>query len=196
MKLNVYLLLFLLTILQACNSQTTPKKEIHNKDFNWTITIPEDFESISAADWEKLQKKGEKAMEDTFEQDIVNQAKTIFVFRNGQSNLLESNYQPFDPSIDGNYLESWKNVNEMVYQTFKAQLPDAKITRKNSIEKIDKLDFNVHTMEIEMPNKMILTSLMFSRLFGKREFTVNIMFIESAKGKLMLDAWRNSKFGK
>ena len=42
-----YFLLGLTITLQSCNGQTTPKKEIYNKDFNWTITIPENFEKVS-----------------------------------------------------------------------------------------------------------------------------------------------------
>ncbi len=37
---------------------------------------------------------------------------------------------------------------------------------------------------------------MFSRLFNKKEFSVNIMYVDAKKGAQMLDAWRNSKFGK
>jgi hypothetical protein len=33
-------------------------------------------------------------------------------------------------------------------------------------------------------------------LFDKRDFSVNIMFIDTAKGEKMLSAWRESKFGK
>ena len=193
MKIEKYLFV-LLIIFQSCNSQTKAKNELYNKDFNWFITIPENFEKVSADDWKKIQNKGENAVEDTFGEDLVNQAKTIFVFKNDQFNYFESNYQPFDKSIDGDYIESWNNVNDLIYQTFRTQLPDAKITRKNFTEKIDGLEFNVHKMEIEMPNKMLLTGLMYSRLFGKKEFTVNIMFVEQSKGNLMLDSWRKSKF--
>lgn len=195
MKLSHYLYLLLL-LIQNCYSQTNPIKEIFNKDFNWSITVPENFESISPADWKKIQNKGEKAMEDTFDQDIVNNSKTIFVFRSGQGNVLEANYQAFDKAVDGDFLESWKFVNDALYETFKTQMPKTKITRRNSVEKIDNLEFYVHTMEIEMQNKITFTTIMFSRLFGKREFTLNIMYINKSKGKMMLDAWRSSKFGK
>lgn len=194
MKILQYLLAILL--LQNCYSQINPKKEVYIKDFKWSITVPENFETVSPEDWKKMQNKGEKAIEDTFGQDIVNQSKTIFVFKSGQGNVLEANYQPFDISVDGDYLESWNLVNDALYETFRTQLPKAKIVRKNSVEKIDNLEFNVHTMEIAMPNNLIMTTIMYSRLFGKREFTLGVIYIAKSKGKMMLDAWRNSNFGK
>lgn len=194
MKILNYVLAFLL--LQNCYSQINPKKEVYIEDFKWSITVPENFETVSPEDWKIMQNKGEKAIEDTFGQDIINQSKTIFVFKSGQGNVLEANYQPFDKSVDGDYLESWNFVNDALYETFKTQLPKAKIVRKNSVEKIDNLEFNVHSMEIAMPNNLFMTTIMYSRLFGKREFTLNIMYINKEKGKIMLEAWRNSKFDK
>lgn len=38
--------------------------------------------------------------------------------------------------------------------------------------------------------------LMYSRLFDKKEFTVNIMYVDNKKGQLMLEAWKKSKFTK
>jgi hypothetical protein len=194
MKKLTYLIVCLIITLQSCNGQTTAKREIYNKDFNWKITIPENFENVSAEDWTKMQNKGADAIEKTFEGEIINQSKTIFVFKSDQLNYFESNYQPFDVSIDGNYLESCKNVNEVLLETFKTQMPNAKIDTITTVEKIDNLEFQVFKMKIEYPNKMILNLLMYSRLFGKKEFSVNIMYVDNKKGQLMTEAWKNSKF--
>ena len=191
-----YFLIGLTFIFQSCNGQTTPKKEIYNKDFNWTITIPENFENVSAEEWAKMQNKGADAIEKTYNEEVVNQAKTIFVFKSDQLNYFESNYQPFDTAIDGDYLESCKNVNNMLYETFITQMPDIKIDSTSSIEKIDNLEFQTFKMKIEYPNKMTMNVLMFSRLFDKKEFTVNIMYVDKKKGEQMLDSWKKSKFTK
>lgn len=188
------LLLGLTIFFQSCNGQKTAKQEIHNKDFNWTITIPENFENVSSADWAKMQNKGADAIEKTFEGEVINQSKTIFVFKSDQLNYFESNHQPFDPSVDGDYLESCKAADEVLYETFKAQMPGVKIDKTRTVEKIDNLDFQALTMKVEYPNKMVLTLLMFSRLFDKREFAVNIMYVDKLKGQKMLDSWKQSKF--
>jgi len=183
-------------IFQSCNGQTTPKKEIYNKDFNWTITIPENFQNVSAEEWEKMQNKGADAIEKTYDEEVINQSKTIFVFKNDQLNYFESNYQPFDTAIDGDYFESCKNVNNMLYETFITQLPDIKIDSVSTIEKIDNLEFQLFKMKVEYPNKMVLNVLMYSRLFDKKEFSVNIMYVDNNKGKQMLESWKKSKFTK
>ncbi|WP_304064368.1 hypothetical protein [Pedobacter glucosidilyticus] len=191
-----YLLICLTIAIQCCNGQTKPKKEIYNKDFNWTITIPENFQNVSAEEWSKLQNKGADAIEKTYDEKVINQSKTIFVFKSDQLNYFESNYQPFDIAIDGNYLESCKNVNNMLYETFKTQMPDIKIDSTSTIEKIDNLEFQTFKMKVEYPNKMVLNVLMFSRLFDKKELSVNIMYVDNNKGQQMLESWRKSKFTK
>ena len=191
-----FLLLALIIFIQNCNGQKTPKQQIHNKEFNWTITIPENFENVSSEDWARMQNKGADAIEKTYEGEVVNRSKTIFVFKSDQLNYFESNHQPFDPRVDGDYLESCKAVDEVLYQTFKTQMPGVRIDTTRTVEKIDNLEFQTLTMKVEYPNKMVLSLLMFSRLFDKREFTVNIMYVDKVQGQKMLDAWRQSKFSK
>ena len=181
--------------VQACNGQTqTTKKEVYNADFNWIINIPESFDTVSAEQWSKIQNKGADAIEKTYDQKVENNAKTIFVFKNDQFNYFESNYQPFDTSEDGDYLETFKSVNNILYGTFEAQMPDAKLDSVSGQETIDGLIFQTFKVTITFPNKMVMDFWMYSRLFGKKEFTVNIMTVDKRKQKLLLEAWTNSKF--
>jgi hypothetical protein len=187
----------LFLILQGCNGQTQEKKkEIFNKDFNWTITIPENFETVTPEQWAKMQNRGAEAIEDTYGEKIENRAKIIFVFKSGQINYFESNYQPFDTIHDGNYDEKFAEVNKVIYGTFEAQMPDAKLDSMSSKEVISGLIFNKFNVTVHFPNKMVMDVLMYSRLFGNREFTVNITTTDKGKQKILLDAWKNSKFGK
>jgi len=181
-------------LIQACSGAQTPKQEIFNKEFNWTVTILENFVSVRADDWAKMQNRGAEAIETTTGEKIVNQTKSIFVFRNDDYNYFESNYQPFDPEVDGDYLESCKAVEEVLYNAFSSSIPGAKIARKRSTERIDGLEFQKLEFHIELPNKTVLTMLMYSRLFGKREFAVNICYVNELKAQKMLDSWRQSRF--
>ena len=79
-------------------------------------------------------------------------------------------------------------------QTEQVDLQQADDTT-TSTEKIDNLEFQTLKMKVTYPNNMVLYVHMFSRLFGKREFSVNIMYVDKHKGELMLSSWRNSKFG-
>ncbi len=191
-----YILLALVTILASCNVQSqTKKKEVFNKDFNWTITIPENFETVAPEEWAKLQNKGVDAIEKTYDGKVENNAKTIFVFKSDQFNYFESNYQPFDSTKDGNYLESFRSVNDLFYGTFKSQMPNATLDSASATETISGLTFQTFRVTIHFPNKMVMDCWMFSRLFGKREFTVNIMTVDKQKQKALFDAWKNSTFG-
>lgn len=194
MKAIYYLLVGMAFILQCCKGQTTPKKEIYNSDFKWTITIPENFKQVSSEDWAKLQQKGADAIEKTYDEEVVNRAKTIFVFKNDQLNYFESNYQPFDIDVDGDYLESCRNVDNILYETFIAQMPGIKVDTTRTTEHIDGLEFQTFKLTVEYPNKMVLHLLMFSRLFDKREFTVSISYVDKSKGEEMLNSWKKSKF--
>jgi hypothetical protein len=110
-------LLFLL-LLSGCTGKTKPKT-LYNEDFKWTITIPENFVNVSPQEWTKMQNKGLDAVEDTYGEDVINQSKLIFVFKNADFNYMESNYQPFDVEENPDYIESCKEVNEILFETFK-----------------------------------------------------------------------------
>lgn len=198
MMKNLFILLTVISnFFISCNGQTkTEKKKIYNKDFKWTITIPSGFDTVSADKWAKMQNRGADAIEKTYEEKVENNAKSIFVFQSDQFNYFESNYQPFDSSEDGNYLESFRGVNNILYGTFEAQMEGAKLDSSSSTTIISGLTFQTFKVAITFPNKMVMNWLMFSRLFGKREFTVNIMTVDKQKEKELLDSWINSKFGK
>lgn len=195
MKRIHYFLIGMIIIFQSCVEQAQTGKKLFNDEFQWTILIPGGFEKVSAEQWAKIQNRGADAIEKTFDEKIDNRAKTIFVFKSDQLNYFESNYQPFDEAIDGNYVESCKTVNEMLYQTFVTQMDSIKIDTTTSVEMVDNLAFQTLKMKVTYPNKLILNILMFSRLFDKKELSVNIMYTDKTKGELILKSWKNSKFG-
>jgi len=82
----------------------------------------------------------------------------------------------------------------MVYQTFVTQLPNAQIDSSTYVQSINGLAFETFKVEIKLPNNLMLHCFMHSRLFGDRELAVNIMYLDEADGKLLMDAWMNSTF--
>jgi hypothetical protein len=195
MKKTIYIHFIVNFFLSSCSGQNKiEKKTIYNKDFKWTIAIPAGFDTVDAKVWAKMQNRGAETIEKTYDVEVENQAKTIFVFRNDQVNYFESNYQPFDTTKDGNYIESFREVNKILYGTFQAQMKDATLDSTSSSLLINGLLFQTFKINITLPNKMVLRMLMYSRLFGKKEFTVNIMTLDRNKEKELLDCWLNSKF--
>ena len=187
--------IILLLLLSSCNSQTKSDSEtLKIEEFNWTVNIPENFKPINQEEWNKTIKKGVNAIENTFEGEVDNQATTIFTYKNGQFNNFEANWQPFDVEIDGDYMETYSEVNEMIYQTFETQMPDAKLDSMSSTQKVSGLEFQRFDIKIDFPNGIKMKTIGFSRLFGKKEFTMNITSVDEKIGKKMLDAFLNSKF--
>jgi hypothetical protein len=196
MRRSILAFVMAFIIFQSCNGPVkSSSKEIINNEFKWKIQIPEGFESVTADQWAKLQNRGQEAIEKTYDTKIQNQAKTIFVFRADQLNYFESNSQPFDSAIDGDYLQTYNDVNRMLYGTFEAQMPAAKLDSASSIESIDGKEFRSYRVTINVPDKLLMELLTYSRLFGNKEFTVNIMTADKKKQKILVDAWRSSKFG-
>lgn len=181
--------------LTNCSGQAkTDKKKIYNKDFKWTITIPAGFDTVSTEEWNRLQNRGTDAIEKTYGEEVENNSKPIFVLRNDKFNYFESNYQPFDTDVDGNYLDNFNEVNKMTYGTFEEQMKGTKLDSSSSTAVISGLTFHTFKVVIKFPNNMEMNWLMYSRLFGKREFTVNIATVDRQKEKELLDCWLNSTF--
>tara|TARA_R110002050_G_scaffold300786_1_gene472706 strand:- start:43794 stop:44393 length:600 start_codon:yes stop_codon:yes gene_type:complete len=196
---HTFYALFLVGLLSSCADTAETKEEtkgetVHFDKFNWTMNIPDGFEMESEEEWAKLQQKGTEAIEETFEQEIEGNAKTIVVFKQDETNYFDANYQSFDTATDGNYLKSCTDVNQVIYETFLAQMPDVPIDSSSTTETIDGLVFQKFNIVIQFPNEMKLTTHMYSRLFGDTELAVNIMYANEDTGKKMTDAWLKSSF--
>lgn len=192
---NLILTLCALFILKISYGQDTLKNhEFVSKEFNWKIIIPDNFTTVSLEDWAKFQNKGATAIENTYGQKIENKTKTIFVFKSDGANYFEANYQPYDIKKDGSFFKSCKGVNDVLYTTFKKQIPNAKIDSASLITKINNLTFNTFILRIEMSENVVFNVYSFSRLFSDKELCVNIMYLNNKKGDEMLNAWKNSTF--
>lgn len=195
MKKLILLAFAFLLIFQNAYAQNSDNR-YYSKDFKWSIEIPKDYIKVSEEEWTKSQEKGEKALEKTTGQNIINESKTLFVYKADDMHFIEANYQPYDTAIDGDYLENTKQVNNTLYQTFKENIPNAKIDTETSSETINGLLFHTFEIKIHLPNNLTLYAIMYSRLFDKKEFTVNIMYLNPERGEEMINAWKNSTFEK
>jgi hypothetical protein len=179
----------------SCYAQPADRK-YYNSDFKWKRTLPENFEKVPGAEWRKQQSSGMDAMSEAYGQKVEDNTTTIFVIKSGDNNYLEALHQPFDPAKDGDYQASCKVVDDVLYKTFKTQLPDAKLDTTITTEMIGGLKFNKFVVNLQISEDVLFTGIMYSRLFGKKELAVNIMYVDAEKGKAMMAAWKSSVFGK
>jgi hypothetical protein len=189
--------LFIVTALfmfSCTDADKTKDVTVHNEQFNWTIAIPDGFERETVEEMKELQERGAQAIEETFDTEIENLAKSIFVFKKDETNYFDSNHQPFDTAIDGDYLTSCNGVNQVIYETFMAQMPDVPMDSNSTTQMIDGLEFQQFNIVIDFPGDVKLTTHMYSRLFGTEELTINIMYVEPKSGEEMMASWLNSSF--
>jgi len=196
MKRTLFLLASVILLSQLGKAQDTVKtNQFYDNEFKWKIIIPPNFQTVSLDEWNKFKNKGSEAVEKTYDQKVVDKSKTIFVFRSDNFNYFEANYQPFDIKTDGDYLASNKAVDKVLYNTLKAQIPNVTVDSASTQINVGNLPFNAFILRASLPNNIVFSIYSFSRLFGKKDFTVNIMFVNSTKGDIMLNAWKSSTFG-
>ena len=194
MKSKYFSIVLFILFITNTYSQNSSKNEYYNGEFKWNIVIPENFQYVNSEEQKRLQKKGKDAVEKTFGEEVINQSKNIFAFNNGKFNYFDSSYQPFDTEIDGDYKTTCKGVNSIVYETINTQMPGSKIDTLFTKEIINNLEFQKFNLRVSLPNGIVMNMIMYSRLFDKKELSVNIIYVDEKKGKLMLEAWRNSTF--
>ena len=196
MKNLILLFICLSAGLQFCAAQSTSKKEFYSKDFNWRIIIPENYIAMDSAEMAIIEREGAAAIDKANNTKVENHATLVFSFKSDKLNNFQCSYQPFDPAVDGNFLAAWKGVNNILYKTFTTQLQGVKVDTATTVEKISDLEFHTFKATVTYPNKLVLHMLMYSRLFDKREFMVDIVYEDEVKGQQMLNAWKGSIFGK
>lgn len=196
MRNPLIFLIALSTLLAACKekNKNSDKRTLFNEEFKWTITIPPGFEAVSAKKWSEIEKRGEAALEKTYGEDVENNSKRIFVFSSDQLNYFEASYEPFDHSIDGNFLENLHLTTALAYHTFETQMEGARLDSSYSMTTVSGMTFHTFRITIALPNKMTMNMLLFSRLIDGKALSVNIMTVDKRKEKELLAAWTSSKF--
>ena len=196
MQKHIHLFILALLLNFSLHAQVQPGKEYMFKPLKWKIFIPEGTTAVSNEEWNKLEKKGAAALEQTVGEKIENTATTIFVVKYDEMNYFEANHQPYDSVIDPDYPSYFRSANEVLYATFKEQMPNAAIDTATTEEPIDGLLFQKFRIKITMANNIVLKIIMYSRPFGNKEFTMNMMYIDEDRGFRMMSAWKKSTFGK
>lgn len=195
---NLYslLLLFVVTFVSA---QVSGEKFIY-KRLGWTIQLPKGYSALNKEEGQKIQDKGLKMIEATYDtdlEDVLVETTTIFMLKNGATNYMEANLQAFDPVKDGDFDVANRELAEMVNRTLKEQIPAAaKVEMSLMTEVIGGKNFFLAKYIINIPGNMKLNMFMYTGLFGKKSLTVNIMYVNSEDGKILMDSWKSSEFKK
>jgi len=193
---RLFSVLFVLTLLVACSAKKqAPERKLHQTEYGWTMTLPPGFDSVPPKDWERLQNRGREAVEQTFDTTIENRARMLYIFQSGQYNYFEAIVQPADYTKGKLYRESFKGVNDLLFEALETQMPGVRLDSTYDEEIVGGLRFLRFDINVHLP-QMKLQMIMFSQLFGNEEVSVNITCADPKKLATLLEAWRSSTFSK
>lgn len=170
------------------------EKKIYIKDFKWTITIPESFDSINAIEWERLKNVGRSETFKATGVTVTPSSKTILTFKKQKFNYIDASYTIIDYTDKEEYLDILKYGTSVIYNTFKAKLPNSKLDTLYSEEKIDGLLFQTFKLIINVSKSQTIEVRSYSRIFSDKQLVINITADNEENLKLLLNAWENSKF--
>ena len=192
--------LILTTTFLSCKGQTKSKpntKEFVFSQVGWKIEVPADFTIMDSAQVEAMTNKGANAIEKTYDTTIdFRGTQTLISFTKGQYNYFASTITPFDPTQDGDWNEANSALKNVIVETFQTQAPSMKIDTSSSVEKIDGLEFQKFHLVTTYPNKMVMTTFMYSRLYKGFDYGINISYTNDKIGKELLAILATSKFVK
>ncbi len=204
-KINT--LLFLLILISSCQ-QLDPNKQIDegkveknsysSKEIGWTINIPKGWKVTSKEQHERHQERGKVAIEEMTDTEYDDSGlKNLIGFQKNQYTMFNSTSESFKLEYEGEWEESNAAIKELIYNTYisKGIKADSTATK---IVKIDGLDFHSSKFVLYHPksDEVLLNQIIFSRYINGFDFNVNINYNNEADFKVMLDAWKNSKFKK
>ena len=188
------LILLIIIIFSTSKSSCQDLKQLYSEEFNWRMNVPEGFTTVTKEKSAELDAKGKIALEKTLGQTIENNSIDIFRVQLDKQNYFQANYQPHDEKLNPDYLGNLSLLHKTIYQTFITQIPGVEIDSSTTTEYISKIKFVTYKMSMNIQNKATLNMYMFSSLFGKKDLTVSIVFLNEKAGRELLEAWRKSTF--
>lgn len=203
-KITKAALLLSFTLFIACG-QKDPNKQIDegsvkgelykSSDIGWSIEIPKGWSVVSKDQIDQNEEKGQKAIEKTTGQKFDTQhLKHLISFQKNQFNFFASTSEPFKEEYPGEYQKNSKMLQHLIYQTYLDN--HIKADSSSGKEIIDGIEFNTFYTTIYAPggDRVILNQIMYNKLINGYDFGVNINYNNEEDKKVMMEAFKKSKF--
>ena len=188
MKYKFSLPIFSILLFQITTAQET-QNTIHEKDLNWTFTIPKGFERIIVP--KEIRESGKKAIEEATNSKFVkNNSIKLFSYKFDNLNYFDASYQKLDSYTIKNYDDEVINMNKLLYKTIIYSDPNAQIDSTFTKENIDNIVFTKLHLIINKKVNLIV----YKKLFDDKDLTFNILYSNSQKGNEVINEFRKSKF--
>lgn len=171
-------------------------------ELGWELKLPAKYKQWDKLKEEKQKEKGEKEIlsANGFDSNTkLTPYITLISLHPDQFNYMDAQIQHYNESTDGNWEETQTSVNQMVYNTFKAQSAKLTIDTVTSSERIGGIQFHKFDITITFPAKFPnLRLIMYAALINGYDVGINFMYLEKegAIGKEFLEYFYKSSFSK
>jgi hypothetical protein len=187
---NKFNLLLLIFFIVGCSESNT---QIYIENFNWSFTIPQDFERVSTNMRKESQNKGVKLIKSAYPNKKVNiVAENLFHFKNGKYNTLQAQYSELDSTQS--FMEEFNKANEIVVNSFKNKRANSKIITERETLIIDNLEFQVFTLKTDNGSDNNFTFTVYSRMFDNKHLQIITVSNEKNKSEQIRNCIVNSVF--
>ena len=192
-----FLYLAVFPILFAhCSGQQTTKDSLYSSDFKWRLKIPAFLVSENKEEWKRVQDAGKNAISETYNAQLRNKVKTIFIFKSADNSFFEAVGEPINKEQAANYSQTCERMNDIFYNTVKTQIPTAQVDTTKGVELVDNIPFQFLRARITFPNGTSKTTVSYRSVFDNIELTVSAMYSNQASGDEITRAFKSSTFGK
>jgi hypothetical protein len=192
-------LLIILTFC-ACKAQTSTK-QLRITEIGWTLQIPTDANFLNSSQFDTLQRKVIKSVNDAYDvssDEEFKKVRALFTIRKGQFNFINSSINHYDSALSDTWQNAYAKSKDMLFDLLEKQKPELQvIDTSTSVEIIDGLEFEKLYIKTFYPRqKLTMFSYWFYRKHDNYDFSVNISYIDEFIGKQYLEILRSSKFDK
>ena len=196
----------LLFLLPSCKPSAEKDKHvdegnIQNKTYKseevgWSIEIPDNWNIVTVDSAEAADQVGLEAIEKVYDGGInASQMRHLISFEKDDYNNFASTSEPFKEEYPGEYLQNNQKLYKILYDAFYEQ--GVKADTASGKEIIAGLEFDTFYSTIyDSEGNVIMYQLLYSKLINDLDFGININYNNEADKKIMMDAFKNSKFAK
>lgn len=204
MKFRPLLILLSSLSILACNS--SPKKESQvekiplqtytSSEIGWTMTIPQGFNLVGQAKIKASEEKGKEAIGKVYNGELkMDSLMHLLNFQKNQLNLFGATLERYVEKRPGDYQRNNEQLKKLLFDTYAKQ--KIKVDTSSAIEHIQGHDFHAFYVKIYGPSGApIMNQILYGTMIKGYDFGVSINYDNEIDKKLILDAFKQSKFEK
>ncbi len=165
-----------------------------NEEIGWSMTVPDDWDIISKDVLEEKTERGNDIVAESMDMEIdYGGLRHLINFQHDESNLFQSNIEPFVVEYEGEWSENNKLIYGLLYDTFTYQ--GLGVDTVTYAAKVDGLSFEVlHITLYSEDGEVALNEVVYSKLINGYSFTALIIYTNEEDEETLMEIWNSSEF--